>query len=110
MRLTGHHGKKVLQLLLDIGSTHNFIDSIRALRMDCKIEGIPSMGVRVADKGQLICDKIIRGFSWKMHSVEFKADMLLLPLSGSDCLGSALDVIIGPNSIGFLTVNNAVYL
>lgn len=84
MRLTGHHGKKSLQLLLDTGSTHNFIDTTKAMKMDCKIEGINPMGVRVADGGKLLCDKIIRGFIWKMQGVEFKEDVLLLPLSGSD--------------------------
>lgn len=84
MRVTGHHGKKYLQILLDSGSTHNFIDTGTALKLDCRVEHIPPMWVKVADGGQLKCDSRIRGFKWKMQGVEFEADVLLLPLSGSD--------------------------
>lgn len=84
MRVTGHHGKKALQVLLDTGSTHNFIDMNSALKLDCRVEIITLMGVKVADGGQLVCDKIIKDFIWKMQGVEFQADVLLLPLSGSD--------------------------
>lgn len=52
MRVEGHHGKKTLQLLLDTGSTHNFIDSTEALKLDCKVETIDPMWVKVADGGQ----------------------------------------------------------
>lgn len=53
MRVTRYHGKKPLQLLLDSGSTHNFIDTDVALRLDCQVETIPSLWVKVADGGQL---------------------------------------------------------
>lgn len=84
MRVTGHHGKRELQLLLDSGSTHNFIDASKALKLDCKVESIDPMWVKVADGGQLKCDKIIKKFNWRMQGVEFTADVYLLPLSGSD--------------------------
>ncbi|XP_074355720.1 uncharacterized protein LOC141695370 [Apium graveolens] len=84
MRVTGHVGKKELHILLDSGSTHNFIDVNKALKLQCKVDTITPMGVRVADGGQLICDKIIRGFTWKMQGHSFNADVLLLPLTGSD--------------------------
>lgn len=84
MRVTGHHGKQDLQLLLNSGSTHNFIDTSKDLRLDCKIEPIPPMWVKVADGGKVKCESMIKGFLWRMQGVEFKADVLLLPLSGSD--------------------------
>lgn len=84
MRVTGHHRKKELHLLLDTGSTHNFIDANKALKMDCRVEKVEPMTVKVADGGQLICSKIIRNFSWRMQGVKFTADVMLLPLSGSD--------------------------
>lgn len=83
MRVEGHHGKKALQLLLDTGSTHNFIDASKAMKLDCKVESIPPMWVKVADGGQLQCN-MIRNFTWKMHGSEFTADVMLLLLSGSD--------------------------
>lgn len=67
MRLIGHHGKKDLQLLLDTRSTHNFIETTKTLKMNCKIESITLIGVRVEDGGKLVYDKIIKGFKWKMQ-------------------------------------------
>lgn len=40
MRVTGHAGKKELHILLDTGSTHNFIDVNKALKLQCKVESI----------------------------------------------------------------------
>ncbi|XP_074336946.1 uncharacterized protein LOC141674121 [Apium graveolens] len=61
MRVTGHVGKKELHILLDNGRTHNFIDVNKALKLQCKVDTITPMGG---------------------HS--FDADVLLLPLIGSD--------------------------
>lgn len=72
MRVTGHHGKKLIKLLLDSGNTHNFIDASTALKLDCTVEEITPMGVRVADGGQLVCDKRIKNFPWRMQGVNFK--------------------------------------
>lgn len=97
MRVSGHHGKKELHLLLDSGSTHNFIDMSKALKMDCNVERITPMWVRVADGGQLKCDSMIKNFNWKMQGVEFTADVLLLPLTGSDLvLGIQWFAQLGP--------------
>lgn len=97
MRVEAHHGKKTLQLLLDTGSTHNFIDTSKALKLDCKVEPMEPMWVKVADGGQLQCSSIIRDFTWKMQGSEFKADVLLLPLSGSDLvLGIQWFSALGP--------------
>lgn len=97
MRLTGHHGKKELQLLLDSGSTHNFIDSSKALKLDCKVENTPAMWVKVTNGSQLKSNKMIKGFNWRMQEVEFEADVLLLPLGGSDLvLGIQWFSMLGP--------------
>uniref|UniRef100_A0A803N5L5 Retrotransposon gag domain-containing protein n=1 Tax=Chenopodium quinoa TaxID=63459 RepID=A0A803N5L5_CHEQI len=84
MRVEGHHGKKKLQLLLDSGITHNFIDANKALKLDCKVESITPLWVKVEDGNQLKCEQIIHGFKWKMQGIAFSADVFLLPLSGSD--------------------------
>lgn len=84
MRVTCHVGKKELHILLDSGSTQNFVDLNKALKLQCKVNTITPMGVCVAEWGQLVCDKIIRGFTWKMQGLSFNADVLLLPLTGND--------------------------
>lgn len=55
------------------------------------------MWVKVADGGQLQCISMIKEFTWKMHGSEFSADVLLLPLSGSDLvLGIQWFSVLGP--------------
>uniref|UniRef100_A0A803N9K2 Uncharacterized protein n=1 Tax=Chenopodium quinoa TaxID=63459 RepID=A0A803N9K2_CHEQI len=84
MRVEGHHGKKKIQLLLDSGSNHNFIDANKALKMASKVEFITPLWVKVADGNQIKYDQIIKGFTWRMQGVEFSADVFLSPLFGSD--------------------------
>lgn len=84
MRVRGHCGKRTIQLLLNSGSTHNFIDSSLARRLGCKVSEVPPMIVRVADGGQLGCGRMVNGFTWKMQGKEFVTDVLLLPLGGCD--------------------------
>uniref|UniRef100_A0A803N9K6 Uncharacterized protein n=1 Tax=Chenopodium quinoa TaxID=63459 RepID=A0A803N9K6_CHEQI len=97
MRIVGHHGKKKLQLLLDSGSTHNFIDLDKALKLDCKVESIPPLWVKVADGNQIQCSQIIKGFTWKKQGADFTAGVFLLPLSGSDlALGIQWFIQLGP--------------
>lgn len=65
LRVTGHYGHKTLQMQLDTGSTHNFIDTTLATKLGCKLVPKPSMMVRVVDGGKVICDYMIEGFQWK---------------------------------------------
>uniref|UniRef100_A0A803N656 Uncharacterized protein n=1 Tax=Chenopodium quinoa TaxID=63459 RepID=A0A803N656_CHEQI len=97
MRIAGHHGKKKLQILLDSGNTHNFIDLDKALKLACKVEYIPPLWIKVDDGNQMQCSQIIKGFTWKMQGADFTADVFLLPLSGSDLvLGIQWFVQVGP--------------
>lgn len=84
LRITGHYGKRALQMLLDTGSTHNFIDSTLAKKLGCKLVPKPSMIVRVADGGKVACDTMIEGFQWKMQAITFTDDLYLLPLGVCD--------------------------
>ena len=43
MRIRGFKGTKALFLLIDSGSTHNFLDSKMAKRMCCILEPIPAL-------------------------------------------------------------------
>lgn len=36
IRVTGYHGKRPLQVLIDTGSTHKFIDQEMAKKLECK--------------------------------------------------------------------------
>ncbi|MCH92590.1 gypsy/Ty-3 retroelement polyprotein, partial [Trifolium medium] len=45
MRVTGLHDKKLLHILLDSGSTHNFLDLEMAKKLGCKLEAISPLSV-----------------------------------------------------------------
>lgn len=49
MRVTGHCGKKPLHILIDSGSTHNFLDLHIAQKMGCQTEAMDTVSVTVAD-------------------------------------------------------------
>jgi len=49
MRLLGRVRKRTLQILVDSGSTHNFLDLTIARRLNCDLKKIPQMQVVVAD-------------------------------------------------------------
>ncbi|CAH1437342.1 unnamed protein product [Lactuca virosa] len=84
MRLTGMSRKKQLQLLLDGGSTHNFIDKEVAILLNCSIHTGQDMKVKIPGGGQLACNEIVKDFCWTIQGMEFKADVYLVPLGGCD--------------------------
>jgi len=40
MRVNGHVGKRTLHILVDSGSTHNFLDETFAKRLGCRLESV----------------------------------------------------------------------
>jgi len=47
MRVNGHKGKKTLHILIDSGSTHNFLDEHLARKLGCKLEPIAKQSVAI---------------------------------------------------------------
>lgn len=75
-------GHKV-HILIDSGSTHNFIDSFTSKQLGCSLlEHSPMIVVVVANGERIRCDKICAGLKWKMQGVECEADLMVLPLEG----------------------------
>ncbi|CAM8880125.1 unnamed protein product [Rhodiola kirilowii] len=88
MRVIGQCGKRKLYILIDPGSTHNFIDVTVAKDIGCLLEPVPPMPVAAANGNQMSsaykCDK----FSWNMQGYQFVAAVRTLPL---DCC----DIVLG---------------
>ncbi|KAD7477673.1 hypothetical protein E3N88_00809 [Mikania micrantha] len=84
MKVIGTIGTKQLQILIDSGSTYNFLDSALALKLQCPTQEVSTMSVTVADGNKLPCAKLCPNFQWLMQGVWFKADVLLLPLKNYD--------------------------
>lgn len=62
MQVTGLHDKTLLHILLDSGSTHNFLDLETAKSLGCKLEAISPMSVTGGGGHQLAAAFICRGF------------------------------------------------
>lgn len=84
MRVTGQYGKKAIHILVDSGSTHNFLDVHLAKKLGCPMESIDMQSVTVADGGVLKCQYICRNFTWRLQGTDFCADMFLIPLGSCD--------------------------
>lgn len=61
MRVSGPYNKKMLQILIDSGSTHNFLDLDVAKRLGCKLESVSSMTVTAGGGTQLQAPFISEG-------------------------------------------------
>jgi len=71
MRVTGHIGRKSIQILVDLGSTHNFVGLKLAQRLGCKMEPIQLQSISVADGSKLKCTYIYRKFTWRLQGTKF---------------------------------------
>ncbi|XP_021859476.2 uncharacterized protein [Spinacia oleracea] len=84
MRVRGLVKGKSIQILIDSGSTHNFVDLNVAQKLGCVVEKIPPQAITVADGNHLACQHICKGFSWTMQDIVFETDVLLIPLGSCD--------------------------
>lgn len=61
MRVTVYVNKKPSNILIDSGSTHNFLDVHIARKLSCKIEVMGLMKVDVANGASINCNSICKG-------------------------------------------------
>lgn len=86
MKVRGTHGKKPIYVLIDSGSTHNFIDKKIAERLGCKITEAGRMRVEVADGNQItICGRV-KNFRWEFQGHQFVSDFMVISLGGHDAV------------------------
>ncbi|XP_074327832.1 uncharacterized protein LOC141665749 [Apium graveolens] len=76
--------KQALHILIDSGSTHNFLNIHLASSLGCKIEKIQDQQVTVADGNHLVCQHVVKNFCWKLNGHEFSANVLLIDLGSCD--------------------------
>ncbi|KAL0295287.1 UNVERIFIED_CONTAM: Transposon Tf2-12 polyprotein [Sesamum angustifolium] len=84
MRVTGNVRDKPVHILIDTGSTHNFLDLETAKRLGCKLDNTKSFPVAIANGNKMYSSFAYKNFGWKMQGVPFTADMMILPLGGCD--------------------------
>ncbi|OMP06305.1 Retroviral aspartyl protease [Corchorus olitorius] len=84
MRVTVFVGKRHLHILIDSGSTHNFLDTNVAKKLGCKITQVKPMKVDVANGNSLACVAACKNLPWTLQGSVFVTDVLLLPLGSCD--------------------------
>lgn len=62
LRVKGLYYKRVLQILLDSGSTHNFLDLAMARKLGCKLEAVKPMAITGGVDTSLRLPLCARGF------------------------------------------------
>ncbi|GKV24163.1 hypothetical protein SLEP1_g33810 [Rubroshorea leprosula] len=64
MRVTGYVNKKPIHILIDSGSTYNFLDVNVAKRVGCKLQAVEALTVDVTDGSSLECVHMCQDFTW----------------------------------------------
>lgn len=74
----------MITILIDIGSTHSFLDPEAAKLTGLLIEPAKAILVSVADGNKLVSTAICNKFVWSMQGHQFQTNMRLLTLGGFD--------------------------
>ncbi|GJW35690.1 reverse transcriptase [Tanacetum coccineum] len=82
MRVNGMVRKKVLHILVDCGSTHNFLDVTTAKKLGCIIQSTSPLQVSVENGQEMVSSYECNQFHWSLHGETFTSDVMLLPLRG----------------------------
>jgi len=84
MRVTGYVGKKPIQILIDSVSTDNFVNQGLAHMLGCQLKPIHLQPIIVADGSKLMCRYTCPHFTWRLQGMEFRSDVLLIPVGSCD--------------------------
>ncbi|XP_019239740.1 PREDICTED: uncharacterized protein LOC109219722 [Nicotiana attenuata] len=76
IHVTGYSEKRPIQILLDGGSTHNFIDESAAKRLGCQIYPTKVSYVSLGNNTLEATSGVVRGFEWILQGTTFSSDYL----------------------------------
>lgn len=86
LKVQGKYGKRPLLILVDSGSTHNFLDSNVAKELNVNSEIVPTFQVSLADGKQIQGGEVCKSFNWEMQGQQSCDDTFLLPLTDYDLI------------------------
>ena len=86
MRVTSRVGSEILHILVNSGSTHNFLDATTAKKLRCELQKIPPLTVAVADGAKLQCQWMCKGFRWFLEDMAYKTDAYIVSLGSCDMI------------------------
>ncbi|XP_042051538.1 uncharacterized protein LOC121796828 [Salvia splendens] len=86
MRIRGKCQKKVLRILIDTGSTHNFLSARVAQKLNCQLLPVNSRAVEVANGQILQCNQKCSRLQWEMQGSKFQGEVYLITLETYDLI------------------------
>ncbi|GJZ77167.1 reverse transcriptase [Tanacetum coccineum] len=78
--------KHTIHILVDCGSTHNFVDVAVAKKLGCPIRSICPLAITVGDGYNVATTSECKQFKWQLQGVTFCSDVMLLPLVCCDMI------------------------
>ncbi|OMO81357.1 Retrotransposon gag protein [Corchorus olitorius] len=84
MRVAGKIKNQWIMILIDTGSTHNFINTAVAKRLGCATLPMSHVPVTVANGEALTCKEMCRQLKWEVQGLVQNTDVLLIQLLGCD--------------------------
>ena len=84
MRIHGKVQDCPVVILVDTGSTHNFLDPMIARKVGLGINIAEQVEVRVANGEKMRSEGLIEQMQFQMQGNQFNTDFFLLPLGGCD--------------------------
>lgn len=84
--LLGMVNNTTVSMLVDSGSTHNFISQAAAKRLGLHLSLCTPVEVTVANGAVLACTLQVDNFCWEMAGETFRAKVLVLPIGGYDVI------------------------
>lgn len=97
LRFTGQVSGAPVQILVDGGSTHNFVQPRAAKHLQLVIESVPKFAVMVGCGQQLPCEAVSRQVTLLIQGSTLVEDLYILPFHGANIvLGVAWLATLGP--------------
>lgn len=86
VKLLGHIQKDKVVILIDSGSSHNFISEQFVVSMSNWSRLSKPINVKIADGGVLVCTHEIVNCSWIVQGIQFQTTFKILPLKCYDAI------------------------
>ncbi|GJW13110.1 retrotransposable element Tf2 [Tanacetum coccineum] len=84
MRVMGYVKKSELHILVDSGSTHNFLNTKMARQLACNTKHTCPLQVSISGGRNLVSTTMCIDFTWSLQGESFTAPVMILPLGGCD--------------------------
>ena len=84
MRLRGKVKNLTVVILVDSGSTHNFVDQKLTKRVGFPTQTVTGLSVSIANGEKMWVQELCAGVQWKVGTVTQDTDCFVLPLNGCD--------------------------